>query len=101
LEDARDYTFGIVENYDEAYTQLAIEGIESLLGQTIRIQAFPNVTEMVDGLLGGQCGAIILNSGYISLLEELEGYADFSQMTRILYHVPIAPSALEPPTEPT
>ena len=30
-------------------------------------------------------GAILLNKGYIPLLEEQEGYADFSDRTRILY----------------
>ena len=101
LEDARDYSFGIVENYDTAYTQLAIAGIEDILDQQINISTFPSVTSMIDALTDGQCNAIILNSGYISLLDDMEAYKDFSDVTRILYHVPIDPSAIELPTTPT
>ena len=45
----------------------------------------PSPALLTDALYDDQVGAILLNKGYIPLLEEQEGYADFSDRTRILY----------------
>ncbi len=89
IQDAAEYTFGIVENYDTECTQLAIAAIEEALGCTISTKEYPTVHEMVDALYSGECGAIILNSGYVAILENDETYADFSDRTRILYSAEI------------
>ncbi len=99
IQDAASYTFGIVDGYDEDYTQLAIAAIEDILGTTVTTRAFATVHEMVDALYNGQCGAIILNGGYVGILENDEKYADFTDRTRILYNAPIDPAQL--PTEET
>lgn len=99
LEDAEDYTFGIVENYDVANTAGAIAAIETQLGSDIQTVAFSSVYEMVDGLYDGSCQAIILNSGYISILEDNEFYQGFSDKTRVLYDAVVLP--VETPEEPT
>lgn len=112
LADAKDYTFGIVENYDVQHTQGAIRAIEQQLGQQIQTVPFATVYEMVDGLYSGTCRAMILNGGYASILEDDQGYKDFSENTRILCDVTVLPvpdqdppaqepeqETTEPPTE--
>ena len=104
LQDAKDYTFGIVENYDVENTQGAIASIEQILGKTISTKTHETVYEMVDALYSGQCRAIILNGGYVSILDDNEQYADFLEKARILCDVEIVklstPEPTEPPTEP-
>lgn len=99
LQDAKNYTFGIVENYDVASVAGAIAYMEQQLGVSLKTQSYPSVFEMVDALFAGKCSAIILNGGYVSILEDQETYAGFSDNTRILLDVPVLP--VELPEEPT
>lgn len=99
LQDAAGYTFGIVENYDVEYTAGAIAYLEQQLGGSIQTKTYPSVFEMVDGLYAGDCGAIILNAGYTSILEDQSGYEGFSDKTRILLDALVLQT--EPPEEPT
>ena len=100
LEDAADYTFGIVENYDTESTEQAIMAIEAELQKKITIVSFATVPEMIDALYSGRIGAMILNDAYAQILEEDENYADFLQKVRVLRDVPVA-GWTEPTTEPT
>ena len=99
LQDAKDYTFGIVENYDVDNIAGAVAYLEQQLGAPIKTQSYPSVFEMVNALYAGQCEAIILNGGYVSILEDQEGYAGFSEKTRILLDAVVLP--VEKPEEPT
>ena len=99
LQDAADYTFGIVENYDVEYTAGAIAYLEQQLGAPIRTKAYQTAFEMVDGLYAGDCGAILLNAGYTSILEDQDGYEGFTDKTRILLDALVL--QIEQPEEPT
>lgn len=109
IEDAADYRFGIVENYDVSSTQGAIASLEEKFGKPLQLVSFTTVYELVDGLYGGECDAIILNMGYVSILEDSEGYEGFSDVTRILWDAPVmdlsepepTQEATEPDTQPT
>lgn len=90
LEDAADYEFGIVTDYDDVCTQQTVEQIQTQLGKTIRTKGYYSVFEMVDALFTGEIDAMILNSGYVSLLESKENYENFSDQTRGLVDVKIA-----------
>ncbi len=89
LEDAKNYQFSYVENYDTEYTTLAIQSIEKQLGGKIATQMFSSVPEMVDALFEGKTDAIILNDAYVAILEEDENYADFSTRTKRLCDIQI------------
>lgn len=89
LSDAKDYTFGVVEGYDDVCTQQAIAAIEAQLGTTIRTERSISAFEMADGLLSGRLDAMILNSAYVDILEEDAHYEMFSDHTRILADVEI------------
>lgn len=89
LTDAKNYTFGIVEGYDDECTRQAIAAIEAQLGTTIQTERSLSAYEMADGLLSGRLDAMILNSAYVSVLEDNEQYEMFSDSTRILADVEI------------
>ena len=106
LADAGDYTFAKVTGYDVDYTGAAIVSIERTVGATIRVEEFTSVPEMVDALLAGDVDAIILNSAYVTILEEDTVHTDFSQKTRVLCQVEVLEEDIpkntdpEDPTEP-
>lgn len=99
ITDAADYTFATVKDYESYRTAQAVTGIEQAVGKKIAQSSFTGIHEMIDGLYNGTVDAIILNSAYTELLEESEGYEDFSQKTRVLYE--IATKDPPKPTEPT
>ncbi len=98
LQDVSDYLFAVIESYDVENTQAAIRYIEQELGAEIVVVEYPTVQEAVNALLSGEAGCLILNKGYIPILEEDERYADFEQRVRVLAELPIILDM--PTTEP-
>lgn len=84
LDDAKGYLFGILEDRDTENTQSLLQQLQEKLGAAEHT-AYASPVLLTDALYDDQVGAILLNKGYIPLLEEQEGYADFSDRTRILY----------------
>lgn len=89
LADAKDYVFARVEAYDEEYILQAIEKVETLVGQSIEVQTFAAIRDMVDALYAGEIDAIIMNDVNVDILEDDESYADVSAKIRVLYEVPV------------
>ena len=89
LIDAKDYNYGIVIHYDDVCTQQAVEEVKKQVGGNIQITEFVSVFEMADALLSGKQDAMILSSGYISILEGDERYETFGEQTRALANVKI------------
>lgn len=65
IEDAKDYTFGTLSSLDKKNTQEAVKQIQTLLGQPVKQQSADGVTKLVDSLMDGSCGVIILNHAYL------------------------------------
>lgn len=84
ITDAKDYTFGTLSTLDTENTQEAVKQIETLTGQSVKVQPEDGVTKLADSLLDGKCGAIILNHAYLPVLEEMEGYTDIEDKIREL-----------------
>lgn len=101
LEDARGYVFGLVENYDTTNTEGALTAIAQQLGEPVQTLSFTTVHDMVNALYNGTCRAIILNGGYLSLLEDEAGFGDVRDRIRILCDVQVLlPEKPEQPAEP-
>lgn len=101
LADTRNYTFAKVTDYDTAYTGGAIVAIERTVGAAVEVVEYPSVTAMVDALLAGEVDAMILNSAYVTILEEDTAHADFSQKTRLLCQVEVREEDVPKDTEQT
>ena len=87
LEDAADYRFAVVADYDTERTQEAVAAIEKELGTSINISEYSGSRELVEAFFSGETDALLLNSAYANLLEDLEGYEDFYSRVRILHAV--------------
>lgn len=105
IQDTAAYSFAISENVDAEDNQKAVAELESLLGSKINTVSYTTSIAMVDALFAGEVEAIILDSSYISILEGLDGYTDFSSRTRLLHEHVIEkdipnetlPNVTEPP----
>ena len=89
LIEAKDYNYGIVIHYDDVCTQQAVEEVKKQVGGNIQITEYTSVFSMADALLSGKLDAMILSSGYVSILEGDERYETFGEMTRALADVKI------------
>lgn len=90
LQDAADYHFGVVQGYETERIQEAVDAMEEELGSSLLIRAYENVQSLVDALYGGEVDALILNSAYVDVLEEIEGYEDFRGRIRQIHEVKIS-----------
>ena len=89
LADTAGYTFGYAEGLDQSNTDELLEHIAQSLPD-IQSRSCASLTDLADALYDDQVDAIVLNKGYISLLEEQPGYDDFSRQVRIIYEHEIA-----------
>ena len=82
IEDARNYTFGKLSNLDLENTANAVDQIQNEVGQGISTADKEGLTELVDALRSGECGALILNHAYVPVIEEMEGYENIESEIR-------------------
>lgn len=85
INDASDYVFGYLNNADKELTQGMLDEIKNQLGHEVKTVGYDSPTILTDALYDDEVGAIILNEGYIPVLESNEEYADFSDQTRIIF----------------
>ena len=90
VEEAGGYTFGIVGNPEDPQNAPALADMEEKLGKAVVTQSFESAFAMVDALYEGQVQAILLDNGYVNILEGMDGYGDFSARARLLHeHVSV------------
>ncbi len=86
LNDAAEYTFGILDTLDRDATDKAVEIINRKLGKNIAVKEYTEIGLLVEALIKGKdIKAIVLNEGFMSLLAETEGYEEFEQKLREIY----------------
>ena len=86
INDAKDYTFGIMGVLDRTNTDKTIESIEKEVGQQIKTEEYEGYLQLVDALYQGEVEAIILNEAYVAQITDSEEYASFETVTKILHN---------------
>ncbi len=75
IEDTKGYTFGILKTQDRETTDAAIRKLSILLGEDVKILVYADIGEMLDGLfISKDVNAILLNTGFLEALIELDEY---------------------------
>ena len=90
LQDAAYYEFGIVNGYETERIAEAISSIEEELGTRIRVGEYAGAEDLMKVFFDGEVDALILNSAYVDILEEIEGYEDFRSCIRLIHEVKIS-----------
>ncbi len=101
LSDVVNYSFGIVAKLDRDNTDQTIAQLNQDLNTTISAKEFDGSSELVDALLNHTVDAMVLNSAYVDLLQETEGYENISSQIRVLTEKQVeTPTTEEPAEEP-
>lgn len=98
LSSVVGYNFGILSSLDRENTDAAITEIEEELGEKLVVQEYEGLAELIDSILTThQSDAIIINSAYLDLLEDMEGYENaYSQLREV--HVQKVETVIVPET---
>ncbi|MBC5689823.1 hypothetical protein H8S37_12940, partial [Mediterraneibacter sp. NSJ-55] len=104
IEDAADYSFGISTAIDRENTDKTVKELEESLGNTLDTQEYDNVFDMADDLKEGKTGAIILNSAYLGIIADVEGYewagTGLREITNVAHEVEKEETAAVPDNVP-
>ena len=76
VEATTGYTYGILSSLDRENTDGAVEHLKSQFVTDVQTMEYAGLTEIADGLLNGETGAILLNQAYEQVLAEMDGYTD-------------------------
>ena len=89
LQDLEGYSFGILGSEDRENTDKAISELEKTLGDGKKISytEYKNKFSMVNDLLSGKLGAVFLNSSYIDVISDVEGFESIKNEIREVYSV--------------
>ncbi len=85
LDDLSESTFGVMIELDRTNVDKAIAELEDSLCTELAVAEFDGLTGVVDGLFAGECRAIVINSAYLDIIEELDGYEDLMDRIRELH----------------
>lgn len=75
LQEIADYQFGISATVDRENTDNAISSLRDQLGSELSVSEYEDLFTMVDDLRSGRTGAVIINSAYLGIVSDVEGYS--------------------------
>lgn len=98
-ENAGTYTYGILREQDRENTDEAIAQIEQEYGVTLKTNEYDGLSQLIDGLFDTQVDAIIMNSAYLDLLSDMEGYESAADRLREVQVQKVEREVVVEPTE--
>lgn len=96
VADIEDYTIGIMRELDRENTDYAISKIEEQAGFELKTREYDAMDTMIDALKNGEIGGMLLNNGFLTMTEDMEGYEDTIDEVRAIITISIETEAEEP-----
>lgn len=100
LEDLEGAIFGFTDMLDITVVEYALDKISEKLETAPETRQYASLFDLAGGLLSGDVRAVVLNSAFLTFLEEDEAYAQFESQTRVVYEVVVEDTQIVQPTEP-
>lgn len=97
LSDLEDGNIGILQTLDRGNTDKTLTEVQSKVTD-LQTKEYPGLGNLVDGLMQGEVDAIMLNSAFLDLLKDMEGYQNVSAQIREVYNYR-AETVIEKPKE--
>ena len=91
------YTYGVLKSLDRTNSDHALNVLADDFGTEVRTSEAASLTELADGLLEDKDQAIILNSAFIPVIEEMKGYENFSEQIKEVKSIPVTEGVSEKP----
>lgn len=84
LADIVDKSWGIMKELDRQNTDQVLRQLFYETGKEIEVKEYGSLTDLAEGLIKGECQAIILNSAYLEVMEEMDAGQTFLKQVRVL-----------------
>ena len=85
IKDAADYTFAYTLSSGKETTLETIDAINDEVKDEVETVEYASIPEMVDALRAGEVQAMIMDETYEAVLNDTEGYEEFSTTVRIIF----------------
>lgn len=85
ISDLSEFIIGYVNDIDYEYADKLMGEIDQTIGGTANYISFSTKAGLAEALYAKTVDAIILNKAYISMMEEMAGYEDFTTRTKTVY----------------
>lgn len=89
LEDTKDYKFGIMTKLDRENVDQAVDKVNEKLGSQIQVTEYDGIKSVFDALLTHEVDAILINSAYIDVQSDVEGYETLWEQIRLVESIQI------------
>ena len=99
LEDLTGGSIGMMEQLDRENSEKALADVQSRIGP-LQVQPFAGIAELIDGLMDSEVNAILVNSAYLDLLADMDGYEEVNKQIRQI-HTYKAETVIEKPKDKT
>lgn len=96
-----DLTYGILKEQDRSNTDAVIGKLEEGFGAALKIDEYTSISGLFDALINQKVDAIIVNSAFLSILNETEGYEHFDSMLREVHKTQVVSEVKETVPAPT
>lgn len=84
-QDIADYNIGILAVLDRDNTDNALKHLAELLGKEPKTTQYDSISDLLDALFSGEIKAIMLNTAYLDLFEDIEGHEDDAELIRAVH----------------
>lgn len=85
IEDAKDYTFGILDSIDRDNTDATISKINDKVGKEIETEKYDNYLNLAASLYSGNADAIIINNAFVDIISDFDGYTNFEYEIKSIF----------------
>lgn len=99
VQDTAGYTFAISEDVPAEDAEKLLAELEKLVGNPVKTASCPNTIAALDALLAGEVQAAVLNSAYLDVLEEVDGYENIVDRLKNLHELVIEKEVTKPAEE--
>lgn len=99
IQDTAGYRFAFPSDVSRTELEPVLAELTDLLRGEPEILWLDNAVAQMDALFSGDVDAVVLNSAYLSILEDLEGYADYADRVKLL-HKAVVEKEVAAPTLP-
>ena len=84
LENTKGYKYGVLQSLDRENTDRLVKELEEEDGISAETKEYTGIIQLVDGLRSGEVDAVIMNSAFMDVVSEMEGYETVPQELRLL-----------------
>ena len=78
------YSYGILASLDRENTDAFVKELEGETGSALHLKEYQGLTQLADSIRSKETDAIILNSAFMDIIREMEGYESIDDELRLL-----------------